>query len=103
MLALRAGRRVFAAAVDEFLGKQEIVIKSLGAFLEEVGPWAGASIGGDGRVVLLLDPARLVERGAVDVAGRAAPGRQRARPFPRGARHASSSWTTRSACASSWG
>ena len=62
VLALRAGRRVFAAAVDEFLGKQEIVIKSLGAFLEEVGPWAGASVGGDGRVVLLLDPARLVER-----------------------------------------
>ena len=62
VLALRAGRRVFAAAVDEFLGKQEIVIKSLGAFLEEVGPWAGASVGGDGRVVLLLDPGRLVER-----------------------------------------
>jgi chemosensory pili system protein ChpA (sensor histidine kinase/response regulator) len=64
VLALRAGRRVFAAAVDEFLGKQEIVIKSLGAFLEDVGPWAGASISGDGRVVLLLDPARLIERGS---------------------------------------
>jgi chemosensory pili system protein ChpA (sensor histidine kinase/response regulator) len=63
VVALRAGRRVFAGAVDEFLGKQEIVIKSLGAFLEDVGPWAGASISGDGRVVLLLDPARLVERG----------------------------------------
>jgi chemosensory pili system protein ChpA (sensor histidine kinase/response regulator) len=63
-VALRAGRRVVAAAVDEFLGKQEIVIKGLGAFLEDVGPWAGASIGGDGRVVLLLDPARLVERGS---------------------------------------
>ena len=72
VLALRAGRHVFAATADEFLGKQEIVIKSLGAFLEEVGPWAGASIGGDRRVVLLLDPARLVERA-----------RSTARPAPR--------------------
>jgi chemosensory pili system protein ChpA (sensor histidine kinase/response regulator) len=78
VLALRAGRRVFAAAVDEFLGKQEIVIKSLGAFLEEVGPWAGASIGGDGRVVPLLDPARLVERARA--AARPAPRRPDARP-----------------------
>ena len=62
VVGVRAGRRVVAVAVDEFLGKQEIVIKSLGAFLEEAGPWAGASIVGDGRMVLLLDPARLVER-----------------------------------------
>jgi chemosensory pili system protein ChpA (sensor histidine kinase/response regulator) len=62
VVALRAGRRVVAVVVDELLGKQEIVIKSLGAFLDEVGPWAGASISGDGRVVLLLDPTRLVER-----------------------------------------
>jgi chemosensory pili system protein ChpA (sensor histidine kinase/response regulator) len=65
VVGLRAGRRVFAAAVDELLGKQEIVIKSLGAFLEDVGPWAGASISGDGRVVLLLDPTRLVEHARV--------------------------------------
>lgn len=62
LVTLRAGRRVVAAVVDELLGKQEIVIKSLGAFLDEVGPWAGATISGGGRVVLLLDPTRLVER-----------------------------------------
>ena len=62
VVALRAGRRLVAVVVDELLGKQEIVIKSLGAFLDEVGPWAGASISGDGRVILLLDPTRLVER-----------------------------------------
>jgi chemosensory pili system protein ChpA (sensor histidine kinase/response regulator) len=62
VVALRAGRRLVAVVVDELLGKQEIVIKSLGAFLDGVGPWAGASIGGDGRVILLLDPTRLVER-----------------------------------------
>src|SRR4029453_3733170 len=63
IMGLRAGRRVVAVAVDEFLGKQEIVIKSLGAFLEDAGPWAGASIAGDGRVVPLLDPTRLVNLG----------------------------------------
>jgi len=62
VVGVRAGRRVVAVAVDELLGKQEIVIKSLGAFLEDVGPWAGASIAGDGRMVLLLDPTRLIER-----------------------------------------
>ena len=73
VVGLRAGRRVVAVAVDEFLGKQEIVIKSLGAFLEDAGPWAGASIAGDGRMVLLLDPTRLVERvrGAGPSEGRA--------------------------------
>src|SRR5262245_10575475 len=62
VMGLRTGRRVVAVVVDEFLGKQEIVIKSLGAFLEDAGPWAGASIAGDGRMVLLLDPNRLIER-----------------------------------------
>jgi chemosensory pili system protein ChpA (sensor histidine kinase/response regulator) len=63
IMGLRAGRRAVAVAVSQFLGKQEIVIKSLGAFLEDAGPWAGASIAGDGRVVPLLDPTRLVELG----------------------------------------
>ncbi|HKZ09006.1 MAG TPA: hybrid sensor histidine kinase/response regulator, partial [Methylomirabilota bacterium] len=76
VVALRAGRRLVAVVVDELLGKQEIVIKSLGAFLDDVGPWAGASISGDGRVILLLDPTRLVERaraGSRAVPGRLAP------------------------------
>ena len=61
MVALRAGRRLVAAAVDELLGKSEIVIKSLGAFLDGVGPWSGATVSGEGRVILLLDPTRLAE------------------------------------------
>lgn len=61
VVVIRSGRRTVAARVDEVLGKEEIVIKGLGAFLEGVGPYAGATISGQGRVILLLDPARLVE------------------------------------------
>ena len=63
-VAVRGGRRTVVVAVDELLGKEEIVVKSLGAFLENCGPYAGATISGAGRVVLLLDPGRLVEAGA---------------------------------------
>ncbi|MGH7279312.1 MAG: hybrid sensor histidine kinase/response regulator, partial [Candidatus Rokuibacteriota bacterium] len=61
VVALRAGGRACAVAVDELVGKEEIVIKSLNGFLEGVGPYAGATIAGDGRVLLLLDPSRLLE------------------------------------------
>jgi chemosensory pili system protein ChpA (sensor histidine kinase/response regulator) len=61
VIALRAAGRAYAVAVDELCGKEEIVIKSLGAFLDGVGPYAGATIGGDGQVLLLLDPIRLLE------------------------------------------
>jgi chemosensory pili system protein ChpA (sensor histidine kinase/response regulator) len=50
--------------VDELLGKEEIVIKSLGALLEGVGPFSGATISGEGRVILLLDPTLLREAAA---------------------------------------
>lgn len=85
VVALRAGRRQVAVVVDELLGKSEIVIKNLGAFLEGAGPWAGATVTGEGRVILLLDPTRLVEswRGAASGVGvpRPAPPRSDA---PRG-------------------
>ena len=61
VVALRAGRRLVAAVVDELLGKSEIVIKGLGAFLDGAGPWSGATVSGEGRVILLLDPTRLAE------------------------------------------
>ena len=41
--------------VDELLGEQEIVIKSLGEFIGQVPGLAGATIMGDGKVALILD------------------------------------------------
>jgi two-component system chemotaxis sensor kinase CheA len=47
--------RVVGLLVDELIGKQEVVIKSLGDHLGHVPGIAGAAILGDGRVGLILD------------------------------------------------
>ena len=41
--------------VDSVLGEQDIVVKPLGSFIKKVKGIAGATILGDGRVVLILD------------------------------------------------
>jgi chemosensory pili system protein ChpA (sensor histidine kinase/response regulator) len=61
VVVMRGGGKPFGVVVDELLGKEEIVIKSLGALLDGVGPFSGATISGEGRVILLLDPTLLRE------------------------------------------
>jgi chemosensory pili system protein ChpA (sensor histidine kinase/response regulator) len=61
VVVMRGGGKPFGVAVDELLGKEEIVIKSLGALLDGAGPFSGATISGEGRVILLLDPTLLRE------------------------------------------
>jgi two-component system chemotaxis sensor kinase CheA len=48
------GRR-FCAIVDDLIGKQEVVIKSLGKTFKGIPGIAGGAILGDGRVGLILD------------------------------------------------
>ncbi|MDR2442956.1 MAG: chemotaxis protein CheW, partial [Deltaproteobacteria bacterium] len=55
--------------VDEVLGKQEVVIKSLGERLKHVRTLAGGTILGDGRVGLILDVNGLFEADEVPVMG----------------------------------
>lgn len=50
----RAEKR-YALAVDELLGNQEIVIKSLGDFVGQTEGIAGATILGNGKVALILE------------------------------------------------
>ncbi|HDS15374.1 MAG TPA: hypothetical protein ENN66_01910 [Proteobacteria bacterium] len=50
----------FCLQVDELVGKQEIVIKSLGERLKNLPGIAGGAIMGDGRVGLIIDVAGLV-------------------------------------------
>ena len=64
VVTLRTGRKTLAVVVDEFLSKEEIVIKNLGAFLQGIGPFAGATVTGQGHVVLLLDSLKLLEMSA---------------------------------------
>jgi len=59
VVVLRGGGKPFGVIVDELLGKEEIVIKNLGVLLEGAGPFSGATISGEGRVILLLDPTLL--------------------------------------------
>ena len=47
--------------VDELLGREEIVIKSLGGGLKNVKGVAGGAIMGDGRVGLILDMAGIFD------------------------------------------
>ncbi len=54
------GERRLGLVVDGLQGQQEIVIKSLGDFLGTVQGFSGATIGGDGKVILILDVASLV-------------------------------------------
>ncbi len=54
-------RRRLGIAVDRLLGRQEIVIKSLGALLRSVRCTLGSTILGDGRAVLILDPYDILE------------------------------------------
>jgi len=48
-------------AVDKLLGRQEIVIKSLGGLLRRVRCTLGSTILGDGRAILILDPYDILE------------------------------------------
>jgi two-component system chemotaxis sensor kinase CheA len=54
--------RAVALVVDELLGKQEVVIKSLGDMFRSVCGIAGGAILGDGRIGLILDTAGLLTR-----------------------------------------
>ncbi|HWP45870.1 MAG TPA: chemotaxis protein CheA [Candidatus Limnocylindrales bacterium] len=53
--------RKIGVIVDELLDQQEIVIKPLGRYLADTPGFAGATTLGDGRVVLILDVAGLIE------------------------------------------
>jgi two-component system chemotaxis sensor kinase CheA len=52
--------RCVALAVDELLGKQEVVIKALGEMFRKVKGIAGGAILGDGRIGLILDTGGLL-------------------------------------------
>lgn len=55
------GDKALGLIVDELRGQQEIVIKSLGDFLNNLPGIAGATILGDGKVTLILDIGSLIQ------------------------------------------
>ena len=65
VLLLRSGTQRTAVLVDELKGNQEVVVKNIGAQLARVVGIAGATVLGDGSVVLILNPVALASRAAV--------------------------------------
>jgi len=60
LIVAEGARRKYCLLVDDVLGKQEVVIKTLGETLQRIDGIAGGAILGDGRVGLILDPEGLV-------------------------------------------
>ncbi len=63
VVIVRTAAGMIGVMVDELLGRQEIVIKPLGSLKSlDRSSFGGATIDPEGRVVLVLDPARLLAR-----------------------------------------
>lgn len=60
IIIVNIGEKNIAIAVDDLYGEEEIVIKPLGEMLKDVQGIAGATITGDGKVVLILDIKSLI-------------------------------------------
>jgi len=61
VVVVSAGGRRMGIIVDTFVRRQEVVIKPLAPYLASLPGISGASIMGDGGVVLILDPAELLQ------------------------------------------
>ena len=59
-ILVRAAERPTALLTDEMLGAREIVVKPLGPQLAGIRGVAGATVLGDGKIVLILDVAALI-------------------------------------------
>ena len=55
------GNRRLGLVVDEMLERQDVMIKNLGSFLGDVLGVSGATITGEGHVILILDPGGLMD------------------------------------------
>src|SRR5262249_49765109 len=84
MVIVNVANRHAGIVVEEVLGKDEIVIKSLGQYLRRVKLFPGPTIAPDGSLILLIDLTRLV---ATDTSERRAlaPSATAARVFAPGA------------------
>jgi chemosensory pili system protein ChpA (sensor histidine kinase/response regulator) len=65
VLLLRSGSQRAAIRVDEILGNREVVVKTIGPQLARLPGVAGATVLGNGQVILILNPVQLVHRGLI--------------------------------------
>jgi len=69
VLLLKSGQSLTAVHVDEMIGNQEVVVKNIGPQLARVSGIAGATVLGNGDVVLIINPVQLAQR--MDIAAEA--------------------------------
>ena len=62
VLLLRAGAQTLALHVDALRGNQEIIVKNAGPQLTRIVGMSGATVLGDGEIVLILNPVALASR-----------------------------------------
>jgi chemosensory pili system protein ChpA (sensor histidine kinase/response regulator) len=72
ILLLHSGTRRISVQVDELLGNREIVVKNIGPQLVRVIGVDGATVLGNGQVVLILNPVALSTRALAELPARAA-------------------------------
>ena len=60
IVIVKIGEKNIAIAIEDLFGEEEIVIKPLGELLSDIPGVAGATITGDGRVVLIIDANSLI-------------------------------------------
>ena len=60
VVIVKKGEKLAGLVVDELMGQQEIVIKSLGKYISKCKVISGATILGDGEVALILDANALI-------------------------------------------
>lgn len=65
IMLLRSGTRRIALIVDEIRGNREIVVKNIGPQLAGMGSISGATVMGDGKVMLILNPIHMAFREAL--------------------------------------
>ncbi|WP_400247251.1 chemotaxis protein CheW [Niallia sp. JL1B1071] len=61
VVIVRKGEKLAGLVVDGFIGQQEVVLKSLGAYLSSAYAISGATILGDGQVALIMDCNALIK------------------------------------------
>ena len=60
VVIVKKGDKLAGLVVDELIGQQEIVIKSMGKYISKSKIISGATILGDGEVALILDANALI-------------------------------------------
>jgi len=61
VVVIKKGEKLAALIVNEFIGQQEIVLKTLGKYLANIVAVSGATILGDGQVALIIDTNALIK------------------------------------------